>query len=191
MLRYLCANALRIRSSGLNYLTSLSSRNGSVSMTPFLDKYLMGNTFQKSFYSLLQVQKPSVTHYQIPLTIIPGSLNAVAASKQLQICRSVTKFSLTKGKRKSVKAVLKRFKRLDWGGWIRTRTGRHKKMFRKSNALKRRLRQHVFVNATQAHLLDKMVTSFWRRPKYWIDDPYAPYHRRDEYFATKRKEFKV
>ncbi|XP_023168571.1 39S ribosomal protein L35, mitochondrial [Drosophila hydei] len=105
--------------------------------------------------------------------------------------RSVTKFSLIKGKRKTVKAVLKRFKRLDWGAWIRTHSGRHKKMFKKSPELRRRLRQHVFTNATQSWLLDKMVTSYWRRPKHYIDDPYAPYHKRDEYFATKSKTFKV
>ncbi|XP_064552831.1 large ribosomal subunit protein bL35m [Drosophila montana] len=105
--------------------------------------------------------------------------------------RSVTKFSLIKGKRKSVKAVLKRFKRLDWGAWIRTHSGRQKKLFKKSAELRRRLRQHVFTNATQSWLLDKMVTSYWRRPKHYIDDPYAPYHKRDEYFATKSKTFKV
>lgn len=64
-------------------------------------------------------------------------------------------------------------------------------MFKKSPELRRRLRQHVFTNATQSWLLDKMVTSYWRRPKHYIDDPYAPYHKRDEYFATKSKTFKV
>lgn len=105
--------------------------------------------------------------------------------------RSVTKFSLIKGKRKSVKAVLKRFKRLDWGAWIRTHSGRQKKLFKKSAELRRRLRQHVFTNATQSWLLDKMVTSYWRRPRHYVDDPYSPYHKRDEYFATKSKTFKV
>lgn len=105
--------------------------------------------------------------------------------------RGVTKFSLVKGKRKSVKAVIKRFKRLHWGAWIRTHSGRHKKLFKKSPALRRRLRQHIFTNATQSWLLDKMVTNFWRRPKHYIDDPYLPYHTRDEYFATKGKTFKV
>jgi len=108
-----------------------------------------------------------------------------------QTTRTVTKFSLNKGKRKTVKAVIKRFKRLDWGMWIRTYCGRHKKLFKKSPALKRKLRQHVFTNAQQSYLLDKMVTSFWRRPKYYVDDPYAPYHKRDEYFVTKTKPFKV
>ncbi|KAH8284333.1 hypothetical protein KR018_001889, partial [Drosophila ironensis] len=105
--------------------------------------------------------------------------------------RNVTKFSLVKGKRKTVKAVLKRFKRLDWGAWIRTHSGRQKKLFKKSAALRRRLKQHVFTNATQSWLLDKMVTSFWRRPKHYIDDPYRPYHQRNEYFATQAKTFKV
>ena len=112
-------------------------------------------------------------------------------SVQLQTSRSLTKFSLNKGKRKSVKAVIKRFRRLDWGCWIRTHTGRQKKLFKKSPALKRRLRQHIFTNSTQSWLLDKMVGKFWRRPKNWIDDPYAPYNKRDEFFATKSKSFKV
>ncbi len=103
---------------------------------------------------------------------------------QHQQTRNVTKFSLQKGKRKSVGPVLKRFKRLDWGGWIRTRCGRHKKLWRKSAPLKKRLKQHVLVNGTQSWLLDKMVTKFWRRPKYYINDPYAPYHKRESFVTT-------
>lgn len=113
-----------------------------------------------------------------PNTIIP-SLESVPV-------RTVTKYSLRSGKRKSVKAALNRFKRLDWGGWIRTRCGRHKKMHKKRANRKRRLRQHVLVNKTQAWLLDKMVTKFWKRPKYYIDDPYAPYHERTYYYANKK-----
>ncbi|XP_055849870.1 39S ribosomal protein L35, mitochondrial [Episyrphus balteatus] len=101
--------------------------------------------------------------------------------------RTLTKFSLNKGKRKSVKAVIKRFKRLDWGCWIRTHSGRHKKLFKKSPALRRRLKQHVMVNASQSFLLDKMVGSFWRKPRHYIDDPYQPYMKRDEYWATRTK----
>lgn len=100
--------------------------------------------------------------------------------------RTLTTCSLRKGKRKSVKAVWTRFKRLHWGGWIRTRCGRHKKMHKKSANLKRRLRQHVLINATQCTLLDKMVTKFWKRPKYYIDDPYEPYHERSYYFARTK-----
>lgn len=102
-----------------------------------------------------------------------------------QPVRTVTKFSLKKGIRKSVHAVPSKFFRLHWGGWIRPRCGRHKKMHKKSAPRKRRLRQHVLVNATQTTLLDKMVTKFWKRPKYYIDDPYEPYHTRTFPFARK------
>ncbi|XP_017058360.1 39S ribosomal protein L35, mitochondrial [Drosophila ficusphila] len=119
---------------------------------------------------------------------LPGGLSVTGSPANT---RTVTKFSLIKGKRKTVKAVLKRFKRLDWGAWIRTHSGRQKKLFKKSGALRRRLKQHVFTNATQSWLLDKMVTSFWRRPKHYINDPYKPYHSRNEYYATQSKTFKV
>jgi large subunit ribosomal protein L35 len=106
-----------------------------------------------------------------------------------QPSRNVIKFSMKNGKRKTVKAVIKRFMRLDWGEWIRTKSGRHKKMWRKSGNNKRRLRQHVFVNSTQAHMLDKMVTNFWKRPKNYVDDIYTPYQTREECRETRRKPF--
>ncbi|XP_026754123.1 39S ribosomal protein L35, mitochondrial [Galleria mellonella] len=101
--------------------------------------------------------------------------------------RTVTKFSLKKGKRKTVKAVTRRFFRLHWGGWIRPKVGRKKRLWKKSSAQKRRLRQHVLCNSTQSTLLDKMVTKFWKRPKYYVDDPYSPYHTREEFYITRRK----
>lgn len=148
---------------------------------------------QKCSFSSLQVKSagsypvfPKLSLPSINANILPQPL-----ALQTQQSRSVTKFSLNKGKRKSVKAVIKRFRRLDWGAWIRTYTGRQKKLFSKSPERRRRLRQHVFTNSTQSWLLDKMVTSYWRRPKNWVDDIYAPYHKRDEFFATKSKPFKV
>lgn len=99
--------------------------------------------------------------------------------------RTVTKFTLKKGKRATVTPVIRRFLRLHWGGWIRTRCGRHKKMWKKSSNRKHRLRQHVLVNAQQSWLLDKMVTKFWKRPKHYIDDIYEPYHDRTFYLARQ------
>ncbi|XP_041985456.1 39S ribosomal protein L35, mitochondrial [Aricia agestis] len=101
--------------------------------------------------------------------------------------RSVTKFSLRKGKRKSVKVVLKKFFRLHWGAWIRTKAGRNKRRWKKSLANQRRARQHVLCNSTQSYMLDKMVTNFWKKPKHYVEDPYAPYHTREEFIFTKRK----
>ncbi|XP_063238047.1 large ribosomal subunit protein bL35m [Bacillus rossius redtenbacheri] len=117
-----------------------------------------------------------------------NSSNIVPSPSVLQSqSRTVTKFSRQKGKRRSVRAVVQRFYRLHWGGWIRTRAGRHRFLWKKKDSLKRRHRQHVFCNATQSRLLDKMVTKFWRKPRFYVDDPYEPYHTREEYYVTRKK----
>ncbi|XP_011195418.2 39S ribosomal protein L35, mitochondrial [Zeugodacus cucurbitae] len=178
MLRALFSGAVRT-------VTHFANQNTAIAPVKRALSYQVYNRWTSSNSTLLQ---------QLPSTATTNLVNAVVPSfglTQIQQTRSLTKFSLNKGKRKSVKAVLKRFKRLDWGVWVRTHTGRHKKLFKKSPELRRRLRQHIFTNSTQSYMLDKMVTSFWRRPKYYIDDPYAPYHKRDEFFATKSKTFKV
>ncbi|XP_024887563.1 39S ribosomal protein L35, mitochondrial [Temnothorax curvispinosus] len=100
--------------------------------------------------------------------------------------RTLIKFSLTSGKRKTVKTVIDRFYRLHWGIWIRTRSGRHNKLWTKTTARKKRLRRHVFCNATQSTLLDKMTSKYWRRRHYYIDDPYEPYHDREEFMITRK-----
>lgn len=133
----------------------------------------------------------NAAHHNTPITSISSNplflkFNATNGVLAEQPARTVTKFSIRKGKRKSVQAVLTRFKRLDWGGWIRTRCGRHKKIHKKSENRQRRLRQHVLVNSTQAWLLDKMVGPYWRRPRFYVDDPYEPYHVREFMYARNR-----
>lgn len=148
------------------------------------------NTFQSTFNLVQsnQLTKSSILS-QCQTLLSPLNQPATATTSNIQV-RTVTKFSLNKGKRKTVKAVIKRFKRLHWGAWIRTRCGRHKKMFKKSAARKRRLRQHIFTNATQSWLLDKMVTKYWKRPKYYVDDPYEPYHKRENFPFARSKPVK-
>lgn len=73
------------------------------------------------------------------------------------------------------------------GIWIRTFAGRHRSLWKKSQRRRYRLRQHVFCNATQSTMLDKMVTSYWKRPHYYVDDPYNPYHNREEFPFTRTK----
>ncbi|XP_033322350.2 mitochondrial ribosomal protein L35 [Megalopta genalis] len=116
-----------------------------------------------------------------------GNIIPSTVSSNLTSARTITKFSKNKGKRKSCKAVLKRFYRLNWGIWIRTRAGRSRKLWAKKANRKRKLRQHVFVNATQSTLLDKMVTMYWKRPHYYPEDPYNPYHEREEFPFTRKK----
>lgn len=59
--------------------------------------------------------------------------------------------------------------------------GRDKRHWRKKAKRKVRAEKHVFCNATQSTLLDKMVTKYWRRRKYYVDDIYEPYHTREEF----------
>ncbi|XP_008834961.1 39S ribosomal protein L35, mitochondrial [Nannospalax galili] len=92
--------------------------------------------------------------------------------------RTVTYCSTRKGKRKTVKAVIYRFLRLHSGLWLRRKAGYKKKLWKKSTARKKSLREFVFCNKTQSKLLDKMTTSFWKRRNWYADDPYQKYHDR-------------
>ncbi|XP_065093483.1 large ribosomal subunit protein bL35m [Ochlerotatus camptorhynchus] len=152
----------------------------------------------RSFSTLLRIGNASTGSQRTPFTVTaqsgPSILNSITTPVPIQLqrqpVRTVIKFSMRSGKRKSVKPVIKRFKRLDWGGWIRTKAGRHKHMWKKSAERKRRLRQHVLVNSQQATLLDSMVTKYWKRPRFYINDPYTPYHTREEFRETRRKPVK-
>ncbi|PNF28761.1 39S ribosomal protein L35, mitochondrial [Cryptotermes secundus] len=153
-------------------------------------------TQQKTYGTLspqLQSLQPCFTSCNTSLALIAKSqlLSDTVQQRTLNLqqpqIRTVTKFSLKKGKRKTVKAVIRRFFRLSWGGWIRTRAGRFRHLWRKSEYQKYRYRQHIFCNATQCTLLDKMVTKYWKRRRYYVDDPYEPYHTREEFPYTRKK----
>ncbi|KAF7666448.1 hypothetical protein LDENG_00108800 [Lucifuga dentata] len=104
--------------------------------------------------------------------------SALIPSLIQQPSRSLTYYSLKKGKRKSVKSVTERFLRLHCGLWLRRKAGYKKKLWKKKPARKKRLREHVFCNKTQSKLLDKMTTSFWKRRNWYVNDPYLKYHDR-------------
>nr|CAG4642933.1 EOG090X0J5E [Evadne anonyx] len=108
-------------------------------------------------------------------------------SPVIEQTRSVTKWSLKKGKRKSAKSVTERFFRLEWGAWIRPMVGCHKRHWSKTAKRKIRGARHVFCNSTQSTLLDKMVTKYWRKPHHYVDDIYRPYHHREEFVKTAVK----
>ncbi|KAM6429751.1 large ribosomal subunit protein bL35m [Rhynochetos jubatus] len=107
-----------------------------------------------------------------------GSVTSLLPSILQQPARTLTYCSVRNGKRKSVKAVVKRFLRLHNGLWVRRKAGYKKKLWKKSAAQKRRLRELVLCNRTQCKLLDKMTTSFWKRRNWYVDDPYQKYHDR-------------
>lgn len=141
----------------------------------------------RSYTTLNQRVNNNSSPILIPNLSLVNNPQVLDISKNITVpVRTVTKFSLKRGKRKTVKAVVRRFFRLHWGIWIRPKVGRTKKLWKKSPQRKRRLRQHVFTNATQTTLLDKMVTKFWKKPKYYVNDPYSPYHTREEYHVTRK-----
>ncbi|XP_073418170.1 large ribosomal subunit protein bL35m isoform X2 [Dendrobates tinctorius] len=109
---------------------------------------------------------------------ILSSVTPLLPSLLHQPSRTIIYTSLRKGKRKSVRAVTKRFMRLHCGLWIRRKAGYKKRLWKKSAARKKRLREIVFCNKTQSKLLDKMTTSFWKRRNWYVDDPYQKYHNR-------------
>ncbi|KFV09507.1 hypothetical protein N339_08369, partial [Pterocles gutturalis] len=74
--------------------------------------------------------------------------------------------------------VVERFLRLHNGLWVRRKAGYKKKLWKKSAAQRKRLRELVLCNRTQCKLLDKMTTSFWKRRNWYVDDPYQKYHDR-------------
>eukprot|EP00076_Gallus_gallus_P020706 XP_015141476.2 39S ribosomal protein L35, mitochondrial isoform X1 [Gallus gallus] len=122
----------------------------------------------------------------LSLRIVPGGGSSALLSRLTpllpsileQPMRPLTYYGLRKGKRKSVKAVVKRFLRLHNGLWVRRKSGYKKKLWKKSTAQKKRLREFVLCNRTQCKLLDKMTTSFWKRRNWYVDDPYQKYHDR-------------
>ncbi|XP_030306243.1 39S ribosomal protein L35, mitochondrial [Calypte anna] len=107
-----------------------------------------------------------------------GSVTSLLPNILQQPVRTVTYYSLRKGKRKTVKAVIERFLRLHNGLWVRRKAGYKRKLWKKSAAQKKRLRELVLCNRTQCKLLDKMTTSFWKRRNWYVDDPYQKYHDR-------------
>nr|XP_046268873.1 39S ribosomal protein L35, mitochondrial [Scatophagus argus] len=115
---------------------------------------------------------------QTPRCNILQRVSALIPSVTQQPSRSLTYYSVKKGKRKTIKSVTDRFMRLHCGLWIRRKAGYKKKLWKKKPARRKRLREHVFCNKTQNKLLDKMTTSFWKRRNWYLKDPYIKYHNR-------------
>lgn len=113
---------------------------------------------------------PTATVLNRVATLVPSVLKPPV--------RALTYCSSRKGKRKTVKSVVHRFLRLHSGLWLRRKAGYKKKLWKKSTARKKRLREFVFCSKTQSKLLDKMTTSFWKRRNWYAGDPYQMYHDR-------------
>lgn len=100
-------------------------------------------------------------------------------------------YNFTEGKRESKQAAVDRFYRLHWGGWIRTRAGRHKHLWKKPEDFRWWARQHVFLSREQSLDCEKMINPDIKKQRHFIDDPYEPYHKRHNFDVVPRGKFKV
>jgi len=85
-------------------------------------------------------------------------------------------YDLKDGQRKSLKAVVARFKRLDWGPWIRPRSGRAKKLWKKSMLQLNNNEKHVMCKLWHNRRFDRAVSSEIKELRHIPDDPYKVYN---------------
>ncbi|CAH8564503.1 unnamed protein product [Dicrocoelium dendriticum] len=92
-----------------------------------------------------------------------------------------------------VNDVISRFKRLRWGAFIHARSGRRRHLYRRTEAVREKLSDHLLTNRATSFLLNNMLNDHWRKPQYYPDDIYEPYHQRTGvpwgYVLRKRKFF--
>ena len=94
------------------------------------------------------------------LTVYPLPLSPVPSQLSLQTTRSITKVSKRKGKRKTVKAVAKRFYRTGSGKLKYWPAGKVHNMLAKSNKKRRQLRKARYASKTQLKTLNKMLAGW-------------------------------
>ncbi|CDW53603.1 Probable 39S ribosomal protein L35, mitochondrial [Trichuris trichiura] len=101
------------------------------------------------------------------------------------------RFSPEDGRKVPCKDVLDRFKRLNTGMWIRANPGRNTKRYLKDEPWLTSSLQHVTCTPIECQILDKLVSRFWQRPKYFVDDQYEAYNVRHSIDGTKASPFFV
>uniref|UniRef100_A0A0N4U6E2 39S ribosomal protein L35, mitochondrial n=1 Tax=Dracunculus medinensis TaxID=318479 RepID=A0A0N4U6E2_DRAME len=87
-------------------------------------------------------------------------------------------FDPKEGRKRPAQDVLDRFKRLNSGMWIRCVAGRNKLRYAKNETFQTTSLYYETCTKEQCFMLDRMMTPFWLRPKYYVNDPYEPYHVR-------------
>ncbi|GMT31793.1 hypothetical protein PFISCL1PPCAC_23090, partial [Pristionchus fissidentatus] len=88
------------------------------------------------------------------------------------------RFSPKDGRKRPAQDVLDRFKRLNNGMWIRSHPGKNKIRYAKDDNFQTTSLYYETCTKEQCWMLDKMMTKYWLRPRYYENDPYAPYHTR-------------
>ena len=129
-----CIRLRTIASCGI--LKNISSRQST---------YCFGYIYSKNTTCL------NNAHYQFCSRITHGSTFPA---------RTLTYYSRRKGKRKTVKAVVRRFRRTGSGKWKRWQAGKNHFNSKKTSKRRSRLRRYVICNKQQTKLLNKMVNGW-------------------------------
>jgi len=105
----------------------------------------------------------------------------------------ITLYDIKDGERKNLPAVVSRFKRLDWGQWIRPRSGRDKKRWKKSMTQLVNNEKHVFVKPFHKRRFDRAVTMEIKAVRHIPEDPYKVYNDMSwqNYSTIKRKNMEL
>jgi len=105
----------------------------------------------------------------------------------------VTLYDLEDGKRKNLSPVVMRFKRLEWGAWIRPRAGRFKKLWKKNQYQLLAGEKHVFCKSHHRKRFDRAVTQEYKEPRHIPGDPYKVYNQMSwhNYHSIKLKNINL
>ncbi|VDL93931.1 unnamed protein product [Schistocephalus solidus] len=146
------------------------------SPTPSLSAQTLRNSHHKPFSSLLT----SFQSKTVPFGIFRFVLKpfGVAPSRGIK-SREVKRYWTEDGVRDPpLQDAVDRFKRLRWGAFIHARAGRRKHLYRKNPWVVAKKDEHILTNRATSFLVDNLVNRYWRRPQFYPQDIYEPYHKR-------------
>ena len=64
--------------------------------------------------------------------------------------------------------------------------GRYKKLWKKPGEFRWWAKQHVMLNRQESLMLERMITPEIKKPRHFVDDPYAPYNKRHNFPVVPR-----
>jgi len=80
------------------------------------------------------------------------------------------------GKRQILYSAVERYKRLDWGMYVGTKTGRYNKRWKKWDSTNWSKEQHMFMDRESNLVLERMFSHDIKLPRYIPDDPWQKYN---------------
>ena len=140
-------------SNPVRNLNNSATALGRHSCLPVSSNSITINSYSRVFHCPSLLLQRCLPVYPLPLSPVPCVLH-------LQPARSIVKVSKRKGKRKTVKAVAKRFYRTGSGKLKYWPAGKVHNMLSKSNKKRRQLRKARYATKTQLKTLNKMLAGW-------------------------------